>query len=172
MKKFIVSALSLVVINSFSYANEIDPDLKKPMSYSVEVQDSGRHSIYSANLNNLSKKVQEQYVDSSYIDNCIKNGSIIESTKNSIKTGFKVYFLEQSNIATSLVVDMSKVVGKNKINTGECSIEELTVAKASLTQGLPFLDFEYKLHLKDTSGKELPELYYIKIKGSNLNNIK
>ena len=171
MKKFLVSALSLFVIHSFSYANEIDPDLKKPMSYSVEVQDSGRHTIYSANLNNLSKKVQEQYVDNSYIDNCIKNSSIVESTKNSVKTGFKVYFLEQSNIATSLVVDMSKVVGKNKINTGECSIEDLTVAKVSLNQGLPFLDFEYKFHLKDNSGKELSELYYLKIKGANLNNL-
>lgn len=170
MKKIIVSALSLFLMNSFSFGNEIDPDLKKPMSYSVEIQDNQQHVLYSANLNNLSKKSQEQTIDNSYIDNCIKNGSIIESTKNSVKTGFKVYFIEESNIATTLALDMSKVVAKNKINVGECNIEELVVAKTSLTQGLPFLDFEYKFHLKDSSGKELPDLYFFKIKGNALVN--
>lgn len=168
MKNVLLPICSLFFLNSFSYAGELDPDLLKPMIYSVEIQDSNHKPLFTANLNNISKKAQEQSIDNSYIDNCIKNKGIVESTKSSVKTGYNISFAEESNTATDLVIQVSKVVNKNKINTGECSIEDLSVGKVTLRQNLPFMVYEYKFHLVDSSGKELPDLYYIKASGKVL----
>lgn len=170
MKKILLPVFSCFLISSLAQAADIDPDLKKPMLYNVEIQDSNHQTLYSTNINNLSNKSQTQSVDNIYIDNCIKNKGIIESTKSSIKTGYSVSLGEESGVANALIVNVSKVVDKKKINTGECNIEEVVVGSAVVNQGLPFFVFEYKFHLKDSSGKELPELYYIKSSGSVLRN--
>lgn len=170
MKKILLPVFSFLLISSMAQAADIDPDLKKPMLYTVEIQDSHHQTLYATNINNLSNKSQNQSVDNTYIDNCIKNKGIIESTKGSIKTGYTVSLGEDSGISNSLIVNVSKVVDKKKINTGECNIEEVVVGSAVINQGLPFFAFEYKFHLKDSSGKELPDLYYIKASGSVLRN--
>jgi len=170
MKKILLPIFSFLIISSISQAAEIDPDLKKPMLYTVEIQDSNHQTLYSTNINNLSNKSQSQSVENTYIDNCIKNKGIIESSRSSIKTGYTISLNEESGVANSLVINFSKLVDKKKINTGECNIEEAVIGSAVINQGLPFFVFEYKFHLKDSSGKELPELYYIKASGSVLRN--
>lgn len=172
MKIFLLSAFSFLMINSVCFANtnEIDPDTKTPRDYSVEIQDSNHKIVYTANINNLSKTPQEQNRDVSFVDNCIKNNGIVESTKSSVRIGFKTFFVETDNTPTSLVINVNQIVSKQKINIGDCSIEDLSIGTSILTQSLPFLSYEYSFHLNDSKGKELPELYHLKIQSSKLLN--
>lgn len=170
MKKILLTAFSLVMMSSISYATEIDSEAKTPRTYFIEIKDLNHKVIYSTNLNNVTKKIQEKFIDVPFIDNCIMNNGIVEATKSSTQTGFKVSFLEDSDIATSLVINVSQISSKKKINTGECNIDELSLGKAIITQTLPFFNFEHKFHLKDSSGKNFPELYYLKVQGKKMTN--
>lgn len=170
MKKFFLTFCSCLLISSIAHSQDIDPDLKKPMLYTVEIQDSNHQTLYSTNVNNISKESQSKSVDNYYIDNCIKEKGIVESTKSLIKTNYTISFGEVSGIANSLIINVSRLINKKHINTGECYIEEPVVGSATVQQGLPFLTFEYKFHLKDSSGKDFPELYYVKVSGSALKN--
>lgn len=168
MKKILLSIISVLSLSANVLAQDLDPDLQKPMLYTVEIQDSAHKLLFSTNTNNLSNKSQAKSVDNSFIDNCIKNKGIVESTKGSVQTGFNVSFGETSGVASSMVIHISKLVDKKQINTGECNIEEAIIGSTTITQDLPFITFENKFHLKDKSGQELPEVYYLKVSGKKL----
>ena len=167
MNKILPSVLFLLLASGAGAA-EIEPDLHKPMLYTVEIQDAAHKVLYSTNTNNLSNKPHSTSVENSFIDNCIKNKGVVESTKSSVQTGFNVSFGETAGVASSLIVNISKLVDKKKINTGECDIEEAVIGSTTITQDLPFITFENKFHLKDKSGQELPEVYYLKVSGKKL----
>lgn len=169
MKKMLLPFFSCLLISS-SFGADIDFDLKKNKLYTVEIQDSHHRTLYSTHINNLNKQFQSKFITNDYIDNCVKNKNVVESTKNSKETGYTVSFGEDSGVVNTLIIHISQVVENKKINTGECYIEEPVVASQVITQELPFLNFEYKFHLKDNSGNELPELYYIKASSSVLKN--
>lgn len=169
MNKILFLLLSGFFVNQ-SFSQEIDPDLKKPVSFSVQIEDINHKLLYSGNLNNISKTPHEKIITEEYIDNCVKNKNVVESSKASVNTGFKVSFNANTEFPDHIIIDMSKIASKNKINTGECDIEEPVLAKATITQGLPFTYFEYKFHLKDNDGKEYPAMYFLKITTSKLKN--
>lgn len=169
MNKFLFLFLSGFLINS-SFSQEIDPDLKKPVSFSVKIEDAKHNVLYSGSINNISKTPSEKITLEDYIDNCVRTKNIIESSKSTVKNSFNLSLTGNTNFPDHLVMDISKVVSKKKIDTGECYIEEPILGKIQLKQGLPFAYFENQFHLKDNDGKEYPEIYFIKINSSKLTN--
>lgn len=172
MKKNILSAFFLSVISSVCFANnnQFEPNLDTPRSYSIEIQDFNHKTLYTTNINNISKTVQEKQINVTYVDNCLKNKGVVEATQAFAKTGFKISINEVENLGPSLIINMSQIVSKQKINLGDCFIEEVIIGSATITQNLPFISFEYKFHLNDGKGKDFNEFYYLKINGSKLKN--
>lgn len=170
MKTKILVIFSLLFAHSISYAAVIEPDLKKPMSYSVVIENSLHQVLYSTYLNNISRIPKLKNTKVSFIDNCIKSNGLVESNNSFANEKFNVFFIEDSNQATSLVVNIEKIIGKKKINTGECYIEEVLIGSAILENELPFIKYEYEFNLKDNFGQELPGVYYLKMNGTVLRN--
>lgn len=168
MKTILLPILSFLLLASTVTAADIDPDLRKPMLYTIEIKDASHKILFSTNTNNLSNKSESKSVENSFIDNCIKSKGIIESTKSSVPTGFNISFGETSGIASTMVINISKLVDKKQINTGECNIEEVIIGSTTIIQDLPFVTFENKFNLKDKSGYVLPEVYYLKVSGKKL----
>ena len=169
MNKILFLLLSGFLVNT-SFSQEINPDLKKPVSFSVQVEDAKHKVLYSGSINNVSKNPSEKIILEEYVDNCVKNKSVIENSKSTIKSGFNLSLNTNTEFPDHIILTMSKMVSKKKIDTGECYIEEPVLATATVNQGLPFAYFEYKFKLKDSEGKEYPEMYFLKINSSKLKN--
>lgn len=167
MNKILFLLLSGFLANT-TFAQEIDPDLKKPVSFSIQIEDSKHKVLYNGSINNVSKNPSEKIVLEEYVDNCVKNKNIIESSKATIKSGFNLSLNSNTEFPDHIAINMSKVVLKKKIDTGECNIEEPVLASATINQGLPFAYFESKFKLKDNDGKEYPEVYFVKINTQKL----
>ena len=168
MKKKLLTLLPLLLLSSYCFANDIDPDLLKPMSYHITIENSKHKAIYETDVDNLIKFQNNNLYSEEYVDNCIKNKSIIESSKTSTNDGLTVTLLKTDDVAQDMVVEIKKLLSKSKINTGECFIEEPVFMTATLKQNLPFLIYEQKFHFKNQDGLDLNETYYLKVSGKKI----
>lgn len=154
---FILSVLSFNSFADSALDIEYNNDLLRQRTYNVQVLDSSSKVLFESEVNTFNSLSNEKIKEGSFIDNCALINGKIQNDYSNVNEGLKVAIQREYIYPKSITIDLVSLIKKNKINTGECFIEEPIIGKKTILQTLPFAYYKETFKLNDLMDSPLTD---------------